>query len=58
MSQPCRVLELNIFEMTAEDKLKYDQVDITMDSGAGAPVGDLKDFPSCEVTDAPGSLAG
>ena len=51
-------LELNNVEMTAEDKLKYDQVDITMDSGAGAPVADPKDFPGCEVTDSPGALAG
>ena len=51
-------LELNNVEMTAEDKLKYDQVDITMDSGAGAPVAHPKDFPGCKVTDSPGSLAG
>ena len=37
---------------------QYDQVDITMDSGAGAPVANPKDFPGCEVTDSPGSLAG
>ena len=51
-------LELNNVELTAEEKLKYDQVDITMDSGAGAPVANPKDFPGCEVTDSPGSLAG
>ena len=44
--------------MTAEERMKYAQVDITMDSGAGAPVADPKDFPGCEVTDSPGSLAG
>ena len=52
------VIEFNNVELTAEEKLKYDQVDITMDSGAGAPVANPKDFPGCEVTDSPGSLAG
>ena len=51
-------LELNKVEMIAEEKMKYDQVDITMDSWAGAPVANPKDFPGCEVTDSPGSLAG
>ena len=51
-------LELNNVELTTEEKLKYDQVNITMDSGAGAPVANPKDFPGCEVTDSPGSLAG
>ena len=52
------VIELNNFEMTVEDKLKYDQVDVTMDSGAGAHVADPKNFHGCEPTDSPGSLAG
>lgn len=52
------VIELNHFEMTAEDKLQYDQVDITMDSDAGAPAADPQAFPGCQVTDPPGSLAG
>ena len=51
-------IEINNLEMTPEDKLKYDQVDILMDSGAGTSVADPKTFPGCIVTDSPGSLAG
>ena len=52
------ILELNSFEKTAEKRENYDQIDITMDSGAGGSVADPKDFPGCVVTDSPGSLAG
>ena len=52
------VLELNNVELTSEEKLKYDRVEVTLDSGAGAPVANPDDFPGCVVTDSPGSLAG
>ena len=52
------VLELNSMELTAEEKLKYDRTEITMDSGAGATVTNPEHFPGCVVTDSPGSLAG
>ena len=52
------VLELNNVELTSEEKLKYDRVEVTMDSGAGAPVANPADFPGCVVTDSPVSLAG
>jgi len=51
-------IEINNLEMTPEEKLKYDQIDILMDSGAGTSVADPKTFPGCIVTDSPGSLAG
>ena len=51
-------IEINNLEMTPEEKKKYDQIDITMDSGAGASVANPKNFPGCTVTDSPGSLAG
>jgi hypothetical protein len=51
-------IEINNLEMTPEEKKKYDQIDITMDSGAGASVANPKNFPGCIVTDSPGSLAG
>ena len=51
-------IEINNFEKASEERKRYDQVDITMDSGAGAPVANPKDFPGCVVTDSPGSLAG
>ena len=51
-------LDINNIEMTEEDKQKYDQIDVTMDSGAGAPVAKPDDFPGCVATDSPGSLAG
>ena len=52
------VLELNNVELNDEEKKKYDRVEITMDSGAGAPVANPDDFPGCTVTDSPGSLSG
>ena len=52
------VLELNSFEPNTGERAQYDQVDITMDSGAGDPVANPKHFPGCILTDSPGSLAG
>ena len=51
-------IELNSFEKTSEERRNYDQIDITMDSGAGATVANPHDFPGCVVTESPGSLAG
>ena len=51
-------IEISSFEKTSEERKKYDQIDITMDSGAGLPAANPKDFPGCVVTDSPGSLAG
>ena len=51
-------LELNNVDLSEADKLKYDRVELIVDSGAGAPVANPDHFPGCVVTDSPGSLSG
>ena len=47
------MLESNDIELNAMDPSQYESVDITVDSGAGAPVSKPKHFPGVSVVDSP-----
>ena len=47
-------IDINAFDVEAT----HEAIDVTVDSGAGAPVCSPKHFPESKVVDSPGSLAG
>ena len=55
LTSACQVPD--VIEINAIDD-SHERIDITVDSGAGAPVCHPKHFPASTVVDSPGSLAG
>ena len=51
-------IDINVCEINTVDASDGEEIEITVDSGAGEAVCNAKHFPNCPMVDSPGSLAG